>query len=93
MPRAIRVPTGDYMARLHWRLRARLPLWAVFGPGTIEYPHHWVARMHVVLPEARVTRFVITHDTLEGLRAILPPALTYFPRHPHDPPYLVEVWL
>ena len=87
------MPGGGYMARLHWRLRARLPLWCVFGPGTIEYPHHWVARMHVVLPEQRTTRFVITHDSLGELRAILPPGLTYFPRHPDDPPHLVEVWL
>jgi hypothetical protein len=93
MPGAIRVPGGDYMARLHWRLRARLPLWTVFGPGTIEYPAHWVARMHVVLPEARATRFVITHDSLGELRAILPPGLTHFPRHPDDVPHLVEVWL
>ena len=60
----------------------------VFGPGTIEYPEHWVARMHVVLPAARATRFVITHDTLDGLRTILPPGLTCFPRHPNDPPHL-----
>ena len=92
MPEAIRVGR-NHMARLHQRLQWRLPMWVVFGPGTIEYPHHWVARMHIVLPEARATRFVITNDSLDQLRATLPPALTYFPRHPDDPPHLVEVWL
>lgn len=89
----VRVPSADYMARLHWRLQRRLPMWVVFGPGTREYPHHWVARMHVTLPETKATRFVITHDTLSELREILPPGLVCLPRYRGDPPHLVEVWL
>jgi hypothetical protein len=89
----VRIPSADYMARLHWRLRARLPMWVVYQPGNREYPHHWVARMFVTLPDTRATRFVMTHDTLPELREILPPGLTPFVRAPVDPPEIHEVWL
>jgi hypothetical protein len=91
--RVVRIPSADYMARLHWRLQCRLPMWVVFGPSTIEYPDQWVARMHVALPEPKVTRFVMTHDSLDELRSILPPGLICLPRYRDDPPHLVEVWL
>jgi hypothetical protein len=90
---AIRVPNYAYMARLHWRLHARLPMWVIYRPGTREYPRHWVARMHVTLPQAKPTRFVITHDTLADLRAMLPPDLTWMRRDRFDVPEIEEVWL
>jgi hypothetical protein len=94
MPRAvIRVPVGSYMARLHARLRRRLPVWVIYRPGTREYPDRWVARMHVVLPALRPTRFIITHDTLADLRTLLPPGLVMAARTPNDAPEIVEVWL
>ena len=89
----VRVPHADYMARLHWRLRARLPMWVVYRPVTREYPGRWVARMHVTLPETRPTRFVMTHDSLDELRSLLPPALTWMERNPQDVPEIEEVWL
>lgn len=91
--RRVRVPSADYMARLHWRLRARLPMWVVYRPGTREYPRHWIARMHVALPETRPTRFVMTHDTLAELRELLPDGLTWMMRNPADAPEIEEVWL
>lgn len=87
------VPHQRYFARLHYRLRARLPMWVVYRPGTAEYPRHWVARMHVTLPEPRASRFVITHDTLAELREMLPPGLTRLPRFSEDVPEIEEVWL
>jgi hypothetical protein len=79
--------------RIHERLKRRLPMWVIYTPHTREYPGRWVARMHVTLPEPKPTRFVITHDTLPDLRAMLPPGLTRMPRDPDDVPEIKEVWL
>lgn len=87
------VPSLDYFARLHYRLRARLPMWVIYTPHTREYPGVFVARMHVILPQPRPSRFTITHDTLVGLRARLPPGLARLPRDPADVPEIVELWL
>ena len=89
----VNVGGPDYFARLHWRLRSCLPVWTIYRPTTREYPGVWVARMHVVLPEPRPTRFLLCHDTLEELRAILPPGLTRMTRDPGDSPEIVESWL
>jgi hypothetical protein len=89
----VRVSGPEYFARLHGRLRARLPVWTIYRPVTREYPGKWVARMHVVLPEMKPTRFVMTHDTLEALRALLPPGLVKAAADPSDPPEIEETWL
>jgi hypothetical protein len=89
----IKVPHRDYMARLHWRLRERLPMWVVYRPVTREYPGKWVARMHVTLPEPKPTRFVLVHDTLSDLREMLPVGLSLIDRDPADVPEIEEVWL
>jgi hypothetical protein len=81
-----------YMARIHWRLRARLPVWVVYRPMTREYPGQWVARLWVTLPQEKPSRFVITHDTLEALREIIP-ADVLLMRSPEDPPEIEETWL
>ena len=49
--------------------------------------------MHVTLPEPKPTRFVMTHDTLDELRDMLPVGLTAMSRHPADLPEIEEVWL
>ena len=82
-----------YCDRLQWRLRHRLPMWTVYAPTTREYPGLWVARMHICLPEARPTRFVIAQESLSALRDALPDGLTYLERSPGDPPEIVEVWI
>lgn len=81
------------MARLHDRLRDRLPLWVVYRPVTREYPGKWVARMHLVRPCARATRFVLAHDTLEELRTMLPPGLFNLGRDIDDVAEIEEVWI
>ena len=88
----VAVPPGRF-ARLHDRLRGRLPIWVVYRPVTREYLGVWVARMHITLPEARSTRFVITHDTLAELRDLLPAGLTCFARDPRDAPEIEESWM
>jgi hypothetical protein len=91
--RAAVIVSREHLARLHHRLRERLPIWTVYRPVTREYPGVWVARMHVALPQPRHTRFVMTHDTLEGLRANLPPGTFRLPRDLDDPPEIEEVWV
>lgn len=83
----------DYFARLHWRLRDRLPMWTIYRPVTTEYPGLWVARMHVTIPAPKPTRFVMTHPALDGLRELLPRHLTRMTRDPDDVPEIEEVWL
>lgn len=68
-------------------------MWVVYRPVTREYPGSWVARMHVTLPAHKPTRFVISHDTLDDLRTILPPGLTNIGRQQGDLPEIEEVWL
>lgn len=38
--------------------------------------------MHITWPEPRPTRFVMTHDSLDELREMLPPWLTRLARDP-----------
>lgn len=87
------IADAEYFHRLTHRLQPRLPMWVVFDPTTRDYPGRWVARMHVTLPEPKPTRFVITHDSLEGLRGLLPPWLTRLERATDDAPEIVEAWL
>jgi hypothetical protein len=88
----VKIPQGR-LWRIHQKCQHLLPLWTVYSPHTLEYPGVWVARMHLVLPRPRPTRFVFSHDTLEELRELLPPGLTRLDRDPGDPPQIVEVWL
>lgn len=83
----------SHLWRLHARLQKRLPVWTIYKPITREYPGKWVARMHVVLPVLKPTRFVMTHDTLEELRALLPPGLVKAAADPSDVPEIQETWL
>jgi len=79
--------------RLHARLKKRLPVWTVYRPITREYPGLWMARMHVVLPVVKPTRFVLIHDSLEELRTLLPPGLVKAAADPRDVPEIEETWL
>lgn len=82
-----------YMWRLHDKLRKRMPVWVIYKPTTREYPGLWVTRMHIILPESRPTRFVMSHDTLEELRTLLPPGLVKAAADPRDVPEIQETWL
>jgi hypothetical protein len=84
-----------YMERLHYKLAAkgRLPMWVVYHPANPEYPGYWTARMQIALPEAKVTRFVMTHNTLPDIRGMIPRGLVLRARHPEDAPEIYEVWL
>ena len=89
----VRVPHADYMARLHWRLRARLPMWVVYRPVTRESipAGGWRGCMS----PCRNTPHPVRHDLLAwtSWRSPLPPALTWMERNPQDVPEIEEVWL
>ncbi|HXI76436.1 MAG TPA: hypothetical protein VNH21_04835 [Steroidobacteraceae bacterium] len=87
------VPVAGYLRKLHGRLRARMPMWVIYRPTTREYPGLWVARMHVTLPYAKPTRFVMTHNTLAELREMLPPGSECLARDRCDAPEIEEIWL
>lgn len=82
-----------YLWKIHEKLGDRIPMWVVYNPNTREYPGFWVARMHLVRPEPRPTRFVMTHNSLEEIRGVLPPGLTRLARDPLDVPEIEEIWL
>lgn len=81
--------------KMYYRLERleRLPMWVVYIQGTADYPGVFVARLWVCLPEAKPSRFVMTHAQLVGLRAMLPPGLHRFPRHRTDPAVVLENWI
>ena len=92
-PSTIRILDENYFARLTHRLRERLPMWTVYRPITREYPGLWVTRMHVSRPIPRPTRYVLTHDSLDELRGILPPGMWNLGRMAGDVEEIEEVWL
>jgi hypothetical protein len=70
-----------------------LLIWAVtYDPA--DHPDKFVARPHLVAA-AREGAFLVhlVADTLEGVRAQLPPGLIPFARAPTDDPVIIESWL
>jgi hypothetical protein len=70
-----------------------LHIWTVYDHPR-DYPDSYVARLTLV--GAGVTQpsnVMFTADTLEELRSLLPPGMTYFPRDEQDDPVILEVWI
>lgn len=65
-----------------------LNLWTIYARPT-DYPQSFVARRFQL---DKPTNEVIVRDTLEEVRAALPPGLHRMERHPSDDPVIVEVW-
>lgn len=65
-----------------------LPMWTIYDHPR-DYPHCYVARLFI---NDRPSNAVMTHATLQGLRAQLPPGLFRMPRTPEDDPVIVETW-
>lgn len=63
--------------------------WAVFQ-HPVDFPDRCVARR---LVGGTPTQDLLEHETLEGLRALLPAGLVPVPRDPRDVAALVETWL
>lgn len=87
------MPSVDELARRHAELHERLPMWTIYDQYTLDYPGKWVLRMHLSIPKPEVTDLIVLGDTLEEVRAALPPGLTRLDRHPMDVPQIREIWL
>lgn len=73
--------------------RDLLSIWTVYDHPR-DYPASFVARRSEVIDGVvQVTADMFVADTLDELRALLPPGLYRLPRFPGDQPHIVEVWL
>lgn len=82
-------------AALNLHLLARdmgaLMIWTVTA-NTTDYPNQVAARPHNTV-EPGPYASVLLGDTLEEVRAMLPPGLVRMERDPNDAPAIVEIWL
>jgi hypothetical protein len=80
-------------AEAYYAQRDRLPMFTVYRPVTSDYPGQWVARLIFALPEEEKTDLVLWADSLEDLRAALPPGLYRIERDSNDNSTIEESWL
>jgi hypothetical protein len=67
--------------------------WAVYDHPR-DYPQSFVARRWVGIAGKMIpTADMFVAETLDEVRALLPPGLVYFPRRRGDDPVIVETWL
>jgi hypothetical protein len=70
-----------------------LQMWTVYRHPR-DYPTKFVARMSLAThPEPTPTNDMFVADSLDEVRALLPPGLYCLERLPEDDPVIVEVWL
>jgi hypothetical protein len=69
-----------------------LSIWTVYDHPR-DYPQHYVARRTEIGVPSVVTKDMFVADTLDEVRALLPPGLHRLPRYENDDPVIVEVWL
>lgn len=68
-------------------------MWTVYD-HPLDYPDYFVARKSVVgASMTTLTHEMLTADTLDELRALLPPGLYRVHRFVQDDPKIMEVWL
>jgi len=74
--------------------RKGLTLWTIYHNPS-DYPGKYVARRFVVERGLglKAAREVLIADTLEAIRARLPPGLYCLGRQPGDEPQIVETWI
>jgi hypothetical protein len=70
-----------------------LPMWTVFERPD-DYPDGFIARLFLVRHSVvRATTTVVFGDTLDDVRAQLPPDLYNLGRQAGDKPSVVETWI
>ncbi len=72
-----------------------LGIWTIYHSPK-DFPGRYVARLWLVghgLPEPRPTDQFMTSNTLDGIRAMLPPGLVCLQRSSDDDPVIVETWI
>lgn len=71
----------------------RVSVWTVYDHPR-DYPDAWVARRSEIgFGTVTHTADMFTADTLDELRALIPPGLVCVRRSPGDDPKIVEIWL
>jgi hypothetical protein len=70
-----------------------LEIWTIYQHPS-DYPDQYVARKTIASADKHVmTNDMFTADSLDEIRALLPPALMRIPRYASDDPVIVECWL
>jgi hypothetical protein len=71
-----------------------MSIWTVYRHPA-DFPEHFVGRRHEVTTGGglAVTADILVADTLDGVRAQLPPGLHRVVRQPGDRPSIVESWI
>lgn len=80
---------GDHFDYARLQKQTRLPMICIYDHPE-DYPDNFVARVWDVNSP---THLVALADTLEGIRATIPPNMTRMPRSLRDDPVIVEVWI
>lgn len=70
--------------------KERFAMWTVYK-NPRDYPDKYVARKALV--PGGVTNDMFVADSLDEVRALLPPGLYRLSRSEHDDPVIVETWL
>jgi hypothetical protein len=71
---------------------AALDVWTVYRDPR-DFPGKWVARLHRVTAGVSTPSSVhFVADTLDGVRALLPPGLFRLDRFELDEPHVYETW-
>jgi len=71
-----------------------LAVWVIYHRPK-DYPDGYVLRCQYAMPggTTEISKDAWFGDTLESLRAIVPPGLVRMSRHPNDEPHIVETWI
>ena len=70
-----------------------LSIWTICKNPS-DHPGKFTARRHEVFPgRSSATQHLLVADSLEAIRALLPPGLYLIPREPNDDPVIVESWI
>lgn len=84
--------TRTLMRHVYLANQERLPMFVIYDHPS-DFPETFVARLHFTFPDHRPTPLIMTHKTLTGLRAMMPPECVMVGRSPGDDPKIVETWL
>lgn len=80
---------GDRFDYARLQRQTALPMICIYDHPS-DYPDSFVAR---VWDANHPTHLIALADTLDGIRATIPPNMTKMPRFLRDDPVIVEVWL
>jgi hypothetical protein len=58
-----------------------------------DYPDRYVLRQWIIDEQPSPTGWFVLADTLEAVRAFVPPYCIRFERNPSDEPQIVESWI